>query len=1023
MFYPLSRALCSTILALGLSLLFPSAARAADKEIDVEDLKPGLLATFRDNAKPPHETSRLEPTIALHLKAGEGPHPRLAADGGTYVWKGYVNLLRAGDYRFQVRLRGKLTIRIGLREVFAAEVRDAEPALKQGADVKLDAGVHPIVAEFTRLPGPARIELRWQATHFTQEPLPYQMLGHLPAELPARFAEDARSERGRQLAEEAACTRCHRADDGDRLAAGLVARQAPVLSKVGQRLFPGWIDAWLQDPHKLRPGAIMPELFAADEAAERYAVVRYLASLGGPVKTVAPPKDLAASSNRGRKLFSSIGCIVCHGSADENDPPRAGADSSKIYPLIGLGSKTTPERLAEYLQNPLAIDRSGRMPHMILQTNEALDLAHFLCRSTVKGLSPDLPKEPDKDALLKAFQRVEDRADERKAFEKLKPAEQWLDLGQRLVMARGCNNCHTIAPDGKPFANILAHKDLNDLKKMEKPSNGCLAADAGKRGAAPWFHFTAKDRDALRAFLKKGLDGAGSPAPTYAARATIERFNCLACHRRDGAGGVSPETTEELRRYEKAENAEAVTPPTLTGVGHKLRTSWLRQLLLQAGRARPWMGLRMPQFGEANVGNLVEGLSLLDGVDPDDTLYKVPLTAAKIETGRRLVGKTMFGCASCHDVAGNISGGTRGPDLVTTNRRVRYDWYRRWLEQSQRMAPGTKMPSYFLNGKSPLDVLGGDPDAQAEAIWAYMSLGDAAPLPDGLLPPKGLTLTVGERPILLRTFMPEAGSRAMALGFPNGVSTAFDAATCRLSYAWSGNFLDAAPVWDGRGGNPAKVLGVRFWSAPPGCPLGVTPSNESPDFAARAKDPAYGANPGEGKVHDGPALLQFAGYSLDREGIPTFRYRLKLDQERNAEVAERAEPLRSTAGVGVNRKFTVSVPDGQTTWLNAGSASREPRLLDAKGATLTLDLKDGRAEFAAAGKALVLPQDGEKVLVLTSAGLPDGAEWRVQRQGGGWQVLLRVPPAGAAAKVKLDLHVWAPYRDEAGLIKEVIAAK
>ena len=53
---------------------------------------------------------------------------------------------------------------------------------------------------------------------------------------------------------------------------------------------------------------------------------------------------------------------------------------------------------------------------------------------------------------------------------------------------------------------------------------------------------------------------------------TVQRFNCLACHARDGEGGLSPQLSEELRRYEKADNSEAITPPTLTGVGHKLRT-------------------------------------------------------------------------------------------------------------------------------------------------------------------------------------------------------------------------------------------------------------------------------------------------------------------------------------------------------------------------------------------------------------------------------------------------------------------
>jgi hypothetical protein len=351
---------------------------------------------------------------------------------------------------------------------------------------------------------------------------------------------------------------------------------------------------------------------------------------------------------------------------------------------------------------------------------------------------------------------------------------------------------------------------------------------------------------------------------------------------------------------------------------------------------------------------------------------------------------------------------------------VRYDWYRRWLEQSQRMQPGTRMPSVFLNGKSTLDhVLGGRGDDQAEAIWAYLSLGPTLPLPDGLEPPRGLVLTVKERPILLRTFMPDAGSRAVAVGFPGGVSAAFDAATCRLAYAWSGNFLDASPVWDGRGGNPARVLGPRFWAAPAGCPVGVTTSNEPPDFAARANDPAYGGRMPEGKVYDGPARLRFDGYATDKAGVPTFRYRLTAGDD-TVRVRERAAPLRSAGGVGINRRFDLEIPADQNVWLRAGESAREPRLLNSKGEPLSLDLKTGKAEVPAAGRVLALPQDGNRVVLLALGTALDKGMWRVEKHGSTWQVLLHVPAPAAAAKAAIDLNVWAPYRDDPALLRAVL---
>ena len=210
------------------------------------------------------------------------------------------------------------------------------------------------------------------------------------------------------------------------------------------------------------------------------------------------------------------------------------------------------------------------------------------------------------------------------------------------------------------------------------------------------------------------------------------------------------------------------------------------------------------------------------------------------------------------------------------NQRVRYDWYRRWLEQPQRMQPGTRMPTVFTDGKSLLDkVLDGDADAQAEAMWAYLSLGPEPAAARGMEPPKGLVLAVKDRPVLLRTFMPDAGTRAVAVGYPGGVSVAFDAATCRLAYAWSGNFLDASPVWDGRGGSPAKVLGPSFWTAPPGCPweVGTAPASRPTSPPGRRTRPTAPPLP-EGKVFTGPPQLRFEGYTTDQPGCPTFRYLL-----------------------------------------------------------------------------------------------------------------------------------------------------
>ena len=90
----------------------------------------------------------------------------------------------------------------------------------------------------------------------------------------------------------------------------LTSRQGPDLSQIGGRVNAGWIERWLASPHTLRPGAIMPTLFAEDDAGqtERYAVAHYLASLGGRARNrVRRENDngRTASVRRGRALQQS----------------------------------------------------------------------------------------------------------------------------------------------------------------------------------------------------------------------------------------------------------------------------------------------------------------------------------------------------------------------------------------------------------------------------------------------------------------------------------------------------------------------------------------------------------------------------------------------------------------------------------------------------------------------------------------------------------------------------------------------
>ena len=83
----------------------------------------------------------------------------------------------------------------------------------------------------------------------------------------------------------------------------------------------------------------------------------------------------------------------------------------------------------------------------------------------------------------------------------------------------------------------------------------------------------------------------------------------------------------------------------------------------------------------------------------------------------------------------------------------------------------------------------------------------AKELKDGLL-------TVGDRPLVSRTFLPDCGPAALAVGLPGGQSYCFDAGSCRLRYAWKGGFVDNTEQWAGKGDLWSKVDGRIYYRAP-----------------------------------------------------------------------------------------------------------------------------------------------------------------------------------------------------------------
>ncbi len=444
--------------------------------------------------------------------------------------------------------------------------------------------------------------------------------------------------------------------------------------------------------------------------------------------------------------------------------------------------------------------------------------------------------------------------------------------GREAFTSRGCAACHTL---GEPaLVSTLAAPPLQSAS----PEAGCLAP-APPQGV-PDYALTAAQRRDLAEALAELSEWRTTEAPQLWAAATIQRLDCVACHRWHGFGGPVPSVDPLFTTLEEADlGDEGRLPPDLSSVAARLQPAWLRAVLEDAGAARPYMSARMPQFGVDNVADLPAHLLACTGAPP--TPVEVPPPADNsVEIGRQLVGVKGFNCIQCHSIAGRASTGLPGPDLVQMAERLRYRWFNDWLHDPRLLHPGTRMPTFFYGGRSGLPQCDGNAQQQIDAMWAYLGLGEFLPLPEGLSDPGDFQIAVEDEPVVLRTFMEGVGPRAIACGFPEAVHFVFDAERCRLAHAWTGRFLNAATIWAARGGHNTDPEQGFAWSAP------AVPLLAGADGT--------------------PLEPRFRGYRLDTDRVPTFEYELHGSGQ-TFTVRERAQPL---SGSGLSRFVQIEGPPG-----------------------------------------------------------------------------------------------------------------
>ena len=116
-------------------------------------------------------------------------------------------------------------------------------------------------------------------------------------------------------------------------------------------------------------------------------------------------------------------------------------------------------------------------------------------------------------------------------------------------------------------------------------------------------------------------------------------------------------------------------PPTLTGVGAKLKPKWMRDVLVNARVIRPYMKTRMPQYGEKNVGHLV-GLLPKHRQSACCRSQRRLVTERKCqEIGLKMAGNEGLNCVACHTYKYKLSDTMPAVDLTEMAQRLKKDWF------------------------------------------------------------------------------------------------------------------------------------------------------------------------------------------------------------------------------------------------------------------------------------------------------------------------------------------------------------
>jgi cytochrome c2 len=399
--------------------------------------------------------------------------------------------------------------------------------------------------------------------------------------------------------------------------------------------------------------------------------------------------------------------------------PPPDADNAALNavgpPLTALPAKIAdPRWLVAWLLKPSQVRPGTSMPDSGFSTDEALAVARYL-------LTGAAPAEAGVH-----WQGGDSRT------------------GEQLFVSRGCRGCDAIKPDESSVSARVPNLSGIGLKvrgawlfnwiKAPRTYNPdtpmprlvltddeirhlvafLLTRKAGAEhlAAAPRFTATA-DPAQGRALIARyecaqchAVAGSPPPAPAFelardhtpdaalsSGRKLVAYYNCRGCHRIEDTGGA---IAQHLER-------KTFAPPTLEAEGARVQTSWLTGFLQHPTALRPWLQLRMPDYGfsPAQASAFAQYFAALAEIAAVDE-PRSPGTSDHVARGLRRVAH--YKCVQCHPTSVDqmLPEGTDPENLsinlMLAKTRLRSTWIKDFLARPKAIAGAqTRMPTVFYS--------------------------------------------------------------------------------------------------------------------------------------------------------------------------------------------------------------------------------------------------------------------------------------------------------------------------------------